>query len=228
MGPRASPSRVAATRAICGVMSGLSATTSPVAGSTKRSAAARAPSPSPRASTSRYSKAGVMMRSYPQRSNSASSASAMARRRAAAAGRKSLTPTGRRMGEGSDTRGQYTGDSEDDPLRRLDVGHAAHLVEERVVELGVDLPQHERIAARAAAAHVEPRHVDAAIAEQRPDAADDAGTIGVADEQQPALGRGVEDEVVDLHDARLGLLAHLEERAHHRARAGGAAGAHRD
>src|SRR5258705_447212 len=59
-------------------MSGRSATTSPVPGSTKRSAAARASSPGPRSRTAAYSNAGVMMRSYPQRSNSSRSAALLA------------------------------------------------------------------------------------------------------------------------------------------------------
>jgi hypothetical protein len=54
--------RVATMRATCGVMSVRSATTSPVPGSTKRMAAARASGPSPRSSTSAHSNTGVMMR----------------------------------------------------------------------------------------------------------------------------------------------------------------------
>src|SRR5215470_19947768 len=132
-------------RATCGVMSGRSATTSPVAGSTKRRTAARAPSPRPRSRTSRYSKAGVMMRSYPQRSNSTRSASAMDRRRAAASGRKSRTPTGRRMGDREDT-GSEDSRLKDHLLRALDMGKLPDGLERGRVELGVDLPHHERAA----------------------------------------------------------------------------------
>src|SRR6185436_1763342 len=81
-------------RAICGVMSGRSATTSPELGSTKRSVAARAASPSPSASTSSYSNAGVMTRAKPRRSNVASKPSTMRRRADAASGAWSRMPVG--------------------------------------------------------------------------------------------------------------------------------------
>src|SRR5215470_4167138 len=170
MGPRAPASRVAAMRATCGVMSGRSATTSPVAGSTKRRSAARAPSPRPRSRTSRYSKAGVMIRSYPHRSNSTRSASAMDRRRAAASGRKSRTPTGKRMGDFEDTAVEDSRRCrlKDDLLGRFDMRELADGLQRRRVELGVDLPDHERAAV---ARDVEARHVDSALAEEGADGA---------------------------------------------------------
>src|SRR5262249_47534419 len=204
-------------RATCGVISGRSATTSPVAGSTKRRTAARAPSPRPRSRTSRYSKAGVMIRSYPQRSNSTRSASAMDRRRAAASGRKSRTPTGRRMG---DFEGTATEDSrrirlKDDLFGALDMRELADGLERGGVELGGDLPHHE---GAAVARDVQARHVDAALAEERADGADDAGAIDVAQEQEAALERGVDGGVVELDQARLGVVADLEDRRRHHAR----------
>ncbi len=73
-------------RAICGVMSGRSATTCPELGSTKRTVTARAAAPRPSASTSSYSKAGVMTRAKPARSNTASNVSITRSRAAAASG----------------------------------------------------------------------------------------------------------------------------------------------
>src|SRR6188472_3853149 len=81
-------------RAICGVMSGRSATTSPELGSTKRTVAARAASPSPSASTSSYSNAGVMTRANPCRSKVVSRPSTMRRRADAASGAWSRIPVG--------------------------------------------------------------------------------------------------------------------------------------
>src|SRR5882672_9839431 len=77
-------------------MSGRSATTWPDDGSTKRMAAARPAPPSPSASVSSYSNAGVMTRANPHRSNTSSSVSAMRRRAAAARGAKSRMPVGKR------------------------------------------------------------------------------------------------------------------------------------
>src|SRR4029079_1142657 len=75
-------------------MSGRSATTSPELGSTKRSVAARPAPPSPSASTSPYSNAGVMTRANPRRSNVASRPSTMRRRADAASGAWSRMPVG--------------------------------------------------------------------------------------------------------------------------------------
>src|SRR5262245_9725878 len=94
-------------RAICGVMSGRRATTWPELGSTKRMAASRLAPPRPSASTSSYSKAGVMTRANPQRSNTPGSVSAMRLREAAARGAKSRIPVGRRK-EGESLIGQQT------------------------------------------------------------------------------------------------------------------------
>src|SRR5262245_50453419 len=96
MGPTSSWKRVAMRRAICGVMSGGNATSCPELGSTKRMAASRPALPRPSASTSSYSKTGVMTRAYPQRSKTASERSAMRRRAAAASGAKSRIPAGSR------------------------------------------------------------------------------------------------------------------------------------
>src|SRR4029079_15579598 len=81
-------------RAIAAVMSGRSATTSPELGSTKRNVAARAAGPSPSASTSSYSNAGVMTRAKPRRSNVASRPSTIRRRADAASGAGSRMPVG--------------------------------------------------------------------------------------------------------------------------------------
>src|SRR5262245_47894720 len=167
----------------------------------------------------------------------------MARRRAAAGGRKSRTPTGKRIagparsagtpprswGDGGALSGKGVTALQYHPLRRLHVRDAAQLVEERVVDVGVDLPEHERaLARRAPAPDVQARDVDAAVSELRADGTDDAGAVDVAHEEQAALGRGVEDEVVDLHDARLGLVADLEQRPGHGAHTRGGAGAELD
>src|SRR4029077_12158640 len=75
-------------------MSGRSATTSPELGSTKRYVAARAASPSPSASTSSYSNAGVMTRANPRRSKTVKRPSTMRRRADAASGAWSRMPVG--------------------------------------------------------------------------------------------------------------------------------------
>src|SRR5215831_17772211 len=75
-------------------MSGRSATTCPVLGSTKRNVAARAASPSPSVSTSSYSNAGVMTRANPRRSKVASRPSTIRRRADAASGAWSRMPVG--------------------------------------------------------------------------------------------------------------------------------------
>src|SRR6185503_19273078 len=87
----------------------------------------------------------------------------------------------------------------------IDIGErtdaCADVVGHRVVE-GQD---HQRLAARVEASDLHRRDVHVVLAEQRPDAADQARLVLVLGQEQVTLDRNVDPEPVDVHDARLAL-----------------------
>src|SRR5436305_4482566 len=90
----------------------------------------------------------------------------------------------------------------------VQVGEAvdgAQVVENRVADRVVDREDHHRAAARRVAADEHARDVHVVLAEDRADAADDAGAVLVPADEEAAIGHKIDAKRVD---ARYPRLAH--------------------
>src|SRR5437868_10295411 len=101
-----------------------------------------------------------------------------------------------------------------DAACRVDGGKSAQLFEGRVGGGRVGLDDGHRLAAALAPAEVEATDVDAVVAEDGADAADDAGYVAAPRQQHMARGDGLDAKPVDLRNAP--VRARAEERARHR------------
>src|SRR5262249_22270060 len=98
-------------------------------------------------------------------------------------------------------------------LYRIDEVEFAQICERCAVELLVDVPNHERHARALADADREAVDVDAALAEQGADRADDTGAVLIDDDHEPAAPGGLDQKVVELYQARLDPITDVIERA---------------
>src|SRR5262245_4150989 len=91
--------------------------------------------------------------------------------------------------------------SEHQDLRRDDRRKGAQLVEHVLGYALVDVDQRQRRPTDLLPAELDPGNVDAALAEQRPDLADDPGDVAIVQHENGALRHGLHEEVVDAREA---------------------------
>src|SRR5215208_7636215 len=101
-----------------------------------------------------------------------------------------------------------TAASEPHRPRPLDLRDRLDAMQELGRDWLVDGDEADRVAALAVAAESEGRDVDAGLAEERPEGADEAGLVGIAHVEHVRRELGVDGDVADLGHARLAVLEH--------------------
>ena len=87
-------------------------------------------------------------------------------------------------------------------LGLLHLGERAHLGQDRLGKLAVDLDQRHGIAAGCIPAHVKGRNVDTGLAKRLGKFSDEAGLIEIGDVDHRGAELGIHADALDIDDAR--------------------------